>query len=257
MGAGGGRTPHAGGVGPGRTSRAERWVLALVQRFASSFRVSAGPTLGWRTGGSPEKHPSELGPRSHWVRQPGTNFRIVALASGFVWGSSSACGSPEVGSLPPSPSAAASVQQEIEVEPRSQLLPTYPCSQCHEDREPNPQRRKLTEFHAVRNDELDHGDRSLWCYQCHSQKNSDRLVLVNGDLVTFDEAHRLCGGCHGDKGRDWRAGIHGITLGNWRGPQRRRLCTHCHDPHNPWFSAMTPEPPPAWPRGVGAARPNH
>jgi hypothetical protein len=184
-------------------------------------------------------------PGAGGVRRCAQSCSIVALVCLTF-----ACGTSEPGEPPPT--AELTVKDSIVVEPRSQLLPTYPCSQCHADREPNPERRKLVEFHAIRNDELDHGDRSLWCYQCHSQANIDRLVLVSGQLVTFDEAHRLCGGCHGDKGRDWRAGIHGVTLGHWRGAKRRRLCTHCHDPHNPWFSKMTPEPPPAWPRGVGS-----
>jgi hypothetical protein len=135
----------------------------------------------------------------------------------------------------------------VSVEPRSQLIPTFPCSGCHRDRLANPQRRRLEAFHVLRNAELDHGDPSLWCYQCHSVKDIDKLVTANGSLVTIDEADRLCGSCHGDKGRDWRNGIHGLTLGGWAGPQKRKLCTNCHDPHNPWFPTIPPEPPPAPP----------
>jgi hypothetical protein len=138
----------------------------------------------------------------------------------------------------------------LTVEPRSQLIPTYPCSQCHSKLTPNPTRRQLATFHVIRNAELDHGDRSLWCYQCHSVKNIDKLVTANGSLISFDEANQLCGSCHGDKGRDWRDGIHGMTQGYWRGPKRRKLCTHCHNPHNPWFPTIVPEPPPAPPQGV-------
>jgi hypothetical protein len=141
----------------------------------------------------------------------------------------------------------------IVLEPRTQLLPTFPCSRCHQNREPNPVRRKLVAFHAVRNAELNHGDRKLWCYQCHSIKDIDKLVIASGALVTLDQADQLCGSCHGEKGRDWRLGIHGTTQGHWRGEHRRKLCTHCHDPHNPWFATLEPEPPPAPPRGIGAS----
>jgi hypothetical protein len=145
----------------------------------------------------------------------------------------------------------APAQSTWTVEPRSHLIATFPCTQCHRDRTANPTRRALTEFHVIRNAELDHGDRSLWCYQCHSVKNIDKLVIANGSLVSFDEADQLCGSCHGDKGRDWRAGIHGSTVGYWRGPKRRKLCTNCHNPHSPWFPTLAPEPPPAPAHGGG------
>jgi hypothetical protein len=148
---------------------------------------------------------------------------------------------------PAAMSEAAGTEGPLSVEPRSQLIPTFPCSGCHRDRAPNPERRRLEAFHVLRNAELDHGDRSLWCYQCHSIKDIDKLVTANGSLVTIDEADKLCGSCHGDKGRDWRNGIHGMTLGGWAGQKRRKLCTNCHDPHNPWFPTIAPEPPPAPP----------
>lgn len=161
-----------------------------------------------------------------------------------------ACGGDPVERRQPAPDQAPT-SSTLTIEPRAQLIPTYPCSQCHSKLTPNPARRQLTVFHVVRNAELDHGDRSLWCYQCHSIKNIDKLVIANGSLVSFDEANLLCASCHGDKGRDWRAGIHGMTQGYWRGPKRRKLCTHCHNPHNPWFPTLAPEPPPAPAHGGG------
>jgi uncharacterized CHY-type Zn-finger protein len=133
----------------------------------------------------------------------------------------------------------------VAIEPRQAWLPTYPCSSCHEDLEQRPQRRKLVEFHTVRNRELNHGDTEYWCYQCHSAKNIDRLVVIaSGKLVTFDEAYLLCGSCHGDKLRDWKAAVHGKTMGNWKGEKLRRSCTGCHNPHKPKFSPLQPEEAP-------------
>jgi hypothetical protein len=174
--------------------------------------------------------------------------------SGAPWfllcGLLTTCGGDPVERRQPAPDQAPT-SSTLTIEPRSQLIPTFPCSQCHSKLTPNPTRRQLTAFHRMRNAELDHGDQSLWCYQCHSVKNIDKLVIANGSLVSFDEAHLLCSSCHGDKGRDWRAGIHGMTIGYWRGPKRRKLCTHCHNPHNPWFPTLAPEPPPAPAHGGG------
>ena len=142
----------------------------------------------------------------------------------------------------PPPAASGSVT----VAARIPLLPTYPCSRCHEDRTPDPRERKLTEFHTQK--VLQHGTLGGWCYRCHTKDNIDRLHLQDGTLVTFDESFELCGSCHGDKFRDWRAGIHGLTTGYWLGDRIRRACPFCHDPHNPKFPAMASERTPLRPR---------
>jgi hypothetical protein len=134
----------------------------------------------------------------------------------------------------------------VTVDPREPLLPTFPCSRCHETRAPDARERRLTDFHTQKI--LNHGTLGGWCYRCHAKDNIDRLHLADGTLVRFDEAYELCGSCHGDKVRDWKAGIHGLTTGYWLGDRFRRSCPACHDPHSPRFAPMTPEHPPAWPR---------
>jgi hypothetical protein len=141
----------------------------------------------------------------------------------------------------------------IAIDPRKPLLPTYPCSRCHADRAPDTAERRLTEFHTQK--VLKHGTQKGWCYRCHTKENIDQLHLPDGTLVDFDEAYELCGSCHGDKLRDWKAGLHGLTTGDWNGPRLRRSCTACHDPHVPLFPLMTPEHPPALPRTVPAEAP--
>jgi hypothetical protein len=110
---------------------------------------------------------------------------------------------------------------------------------------PNPKRRQLEEFHAVRNDEFSHGEDRFWCYQCHSLKNIDRLMTSSGEIVSFNEAYRICLSCHGDKTDDWRTGVHGLAHGNWNGQKRRLSCPACHDPHDPRYPSLEPESPPA------------
>lgn len=138
----------------------------------------------------------------------------------------------------------------VTVAARTPLLPTYPCSRCHAERAPNPVERKLVDFHTQK--VLHHGDSKGWCYRCHTKDDIDKLHEPDGTLVSFDEAPLLCGACHGDKLRDWKAGIHGLNTGYWNGARTRYSCTYCHDPHSPKFPSMTPEHPPALPRTVSA-----
>ena len=144
----------------------------------------------------------------------------------------------------PAPAASGS----IAILPRQPMLPTYPCSRCHTGRPPNETQRVLTEFHTQK--VLAHGTEGGWCYRCHTKDNIDQLHLPDDKLVSFNEAYELCGGCHGDKLRDWKANLHGLTTGYWLGDRQRRSCPACHDPHQPRFPQMTPEHAPALPRTV-------
>jgi hypothetical protein len=119
----------------------------------------------------------------------------------------------------------------------------FPCSSCHEGMEANTQKRKLDEHTHIT---LRHAPEVLtWCLGCHDAKNRDKLHLVNGDLIDFTESYRLCGQCHGTNYRDWKAGIHGKRIGYFAGGRRTYfLCVNCHNPHDPKFKPLKPEPPP-------------
>ena len=129
---------------------------------------------------------------------------------------------------------------EIVLVPRVPHLATYPCGeQCHDAREPDAAPRALALFHAGR--EAAHGPAVRWCDDCHSIEDPERLRLLGGDLVSFDDSDRVCGQCHGEKHRDWRNGIHGLSTGGWQGTVWRRTCTACHDPHTRgsiWLEAL-------------------
>ncbi len=122
----------------------------------------------------------------------------------------------------------------------------YPCSDCHEGEPTNRTVRGLEDEHE--DHELAHGD--LWCLSCHDADDRDSLHLADLTLVDFDESWRLCTQCHGDKLADWRAGIHGKRTGHWRGEKRFRTCVSCHDPHDPPFRQLAPEPPPRRPEQI-------
>ena len=124
----------------------------------------------------------------------------------------------------------------------------FPCSDCHMDLIPNPQRRELVDMH----DDIvfDHDSENRWCLACHNTFNRDSLILAGGRLLGFNESYKLCGQCHGPKYRDWKLGIHGKRTGEWNGNKQYLLCVHCHDPHSPKFKGMQPLPAPRGPEHI-------
>jgi hypothetical protein len=122
----------------------------------------------------------------------------------------------------------------------------FPCSECHEDIEPNPERRELEE-HTEIAETFDHAKEQRWCLDCHNANDRDKLRLVNNKLISFEESYYLCGQCHGTIFRDWKAGVHGKRTGEWNGKKTYRLCVHCHNPHSPRFKPIKPLPPPIKP----------
>ncbi len=127
----------------------------------------------------------------------------------------------------------------------------FPCTECHGDMEVNYERRELEDMH----DEikLNHGPKDRWCFDCHNPTDRDKLRLVNGKLVGFDESYKLCGQCHGTIYRDWKEGIHGRRRGFWNGAKEYLLCPSCHNPHAPRFKPLKPLPPPMRPQFLRGA----
>lgn len=140
--------------------------------------------------------------------------------------------------------SAVAVRQEFPVPPPPFTEGIFPCSNCHASMEVNRKKRELKEEHTKI--VMHHAETMRWCLDCHDAKNRDKLRLYNGELINFTESHRLCGECHGNLYRDWKAGIHGKRTGYFDGIGRRTylLCAHCHDPHEPKFKKIVPEPPP-------------
>ena len=134
------------------------------------------------------------------------------------------------------------VKNQISVPPPPFSEDIFPCSECHADLEPNPERRILEEMHE--DIILKHDEENRWCLDCHDLKNRDKLHLASVKLIDFKESYKLCGQCHGPKLRDWKNGVHGKRTGKWNGKKIYLLCAHCHNPHSPEFKKMKPEPPP-------------
>lgn len=133
---------------------------------------------------------------------------------------------------------------------------TYNCSDCHRIL-PSPveTHRTLGQHTEI---QLRHGLNTR-CFNCHHRTNRDAFVDDFGGEIPWDEPQRLCARCHGPVYRDWEAGSHGRINGYWdtaAGPQTKRRCIECHDPHNPPFQSMAPAPAPNTLR-MGAPEPAH
>jgi len=121
----------------------------------------------------------------------------------------------------------------------------FPCSKCHNYRSADRKKRKLKLAHT--NIDLRHAGNQRWCLDCHE---GDKLRLSNGELVSPDKSYLLCGQCHGTKFKDWKAGVHGKTVGTWNGDRLYYICVSCHDPHQPKFRQIEPKQPPMRPEQI-------
>jgi len=127
----------------------------------------------------------------------------------------------------------------------------FPCSNCHAGLEANTKKRELKDEHT--SIKLHHAEQERWCLDCHNAGDRDKLKLADGENINFTESYRLCGQCHGNIYRDWKAGIHGKRIGYFKGGKRTYfLCVNCHNPHDPKFKPIKPEPPPIRPEATHA-----
>lgn len=121
---------------------------------------------------------------------------------------------------------------------------TYQCMDCHRII-PSPKEtlRKLTQHTEIR---LNHGINTR-CFNCHHPENRNAFVDDFGHEIAWTEPQLVCAKCHGPVYRDWQAGSHGRINGYWdktKGPQTKRRCVECHDPHSPPFQRLKPAPGP-------------
>jgi hypothetical protein len=123
----------------------------------------------------------------------------------------------------------------------------FPCSDCHNGELPTRTKRRTLRV-AHQEIVLQHDEQNRWCLDCHDVEDRDVLHLASGERISFEESYRLCGQCHGDKYRDWRAGVHGRRSGQWDGEKQYLLCVHCHNAHSPRFQPIPPEPTPIPPK---------
>ena len=197
------------------------------------------------------------------------NVKCSPTTGGVLWWSDPFYGTVEMGDMPVE---ADYTHEEAVVRPREEILMDviglYPCADmCHGDPEvvPVPKDRTprvLEQMHlekAVQPTDLKHGRGAIWCLECHSRTNRNKLIDHRNNEISFNQPQKLCGKCHGQIYRDWRDGIHGKRTGMWTAGGKKRwwVCTECHDPHNVQqapvnrgFAQLDPEPAPELPKGM-------
>jgi len=150
--------------------------------------------------------------------------------------------------------AAELLAQDIQVPPPPFSDGIFPCTSCHDGKtmKVNLVRRELKDMHT--DIVLQHGPSNRWCLDCHDPLDRDRLHLAGGAKIEFTVSYELCGQCHGEKLRDWRAGVHGKRTGSWNGQKQYLLCVNCHNPHSPHFQPLKPMPPPVPPSAIQARK---
>ena len=147
----------------------------------------------------------------------------------------------------PPPPAQGATEYPVPAPPFSKGI--FPCTECHnKDMPANPTRRKLEAAHE--DIQFRHDQEHRWCLDCHNANNRDTLRSASGEPIKFEESYKLCGQCHGDKYRDWKAGVHGKRTGEWNGKKEYLLCVNCHNPHSPKFKQIKPEAPPVRPEDI-------
>jgi hypothetical protein len=132
-------------------------------------------------------------------------------------------------------------------------LSDFDCYACHEKDKPPPivfdANHKIVIPKEHKNIVMGHGshDRNNLCYNCHNEANLLTIQVRDGRELKLSDSVPLCGSCHGPTYRDWEAGAHGRTSGNWdrtKGEATRLACANCHDPHSPRIPSREPAPGP-------------
>lgn len=126
------------------------------------------------------------------------------------------------------------------------ILEHFPCTECHEKLKPFRGKDPGETTHE--NLTFQHMEEIRECTFCHSIIDPDRLHLLNGERITFEQVPDLCSQCHGIRFNEWNMGLHGEESGTWNGPRSSLSCTECHRPHSPGFPKMEAKRAPNFPR---------
>jgi len=125
-------------------------------------------------------------------------------------------------------------------------MTNYPCAECHSNVPVKKPEGEIPRPHS--SIKMKHMPNARHCYLCHDKTDRNKLRLISGQSVSFNDTPRLCGQCHPSRKRDWDRGIHGKHVGSWRGTSHRYSCSDCHDPHAPKRGTVRALPPPPFPK---------
>jgi hypothetical protein len=194
------------------------------------------------------------------------NIKCSKTTKGVLWYGDPFAGTIPMGEMPEVTDSTRGDFANAVVRPREPHLTYFNmgpdhCATCHNGKTvpfPKDKKPRLIAMHQdiVENSlQLKHGRGAIWCLDCHSATNRNKLIDRRGNEISFNQPQRLCGSCHGEVYIDWRKGIHGKRIGSWAtgGKKRWWVCTECHNPHTVQinrFNPINPEPPPPPPRGM-------
>ena len=201
------------------------------------------------------------------------NIKCSNTTSGVLWYGDPFDGTIPIGEMPEITDETQGDFTNAVVKPREPRLTYYNmgpdgCATCHNGttvpfpKDKNPRLIGMHQDIVTNSLQLMHGRGAMWCLDCHSATNRNKLLDRRGNEITFSQPQRLCGSCHGEKYIDWREGIHGKRIGEWKtgGKKRWWVCTECHNPHTVQtirFKPINPEPPSPLPRGMKKADYKH
>lgn len=147
-----------------------------------------------------------------------------------------------------SSSQAQEKQPSYKVMKRTSKIEMYRCDECHETKKDyNPKLRKLEEEHSEIKTQHVSDEEEEWCLRCHKENNYNKLLLQNGETISFNESYLLCRECHSAIYKDWLQNAHGKRVGSWQEMSQAYSCTECHGAHDPEFKPMQAKDPPIRP----------
>jgi hypothetical protein len=136
----------------------------------------------------------------------------------------------------------------VKIENRIASISSYPCSRCHNDfSEKKVIEIKLPMLREHKDLVYKHLKDKKSCLLCHSQKNTDQLVMLDGRQISMGNPSELCGQCHGPIYSEWQQGIHGKLFAKNLKSSDGGLkvnCTTCHNAHDPKFKKYIADPAP-------------
>lgn len=126
---------------------------------------------------------------------------------------------------------------QYSVESREPKISAFPCTKCHDN---FTRQEVMTSTLRTKHSSLllRHMPDGNNCSLCHNPSQTNKLNLLDGTLISYNESHRLCQQCHGNTAANWARGLHGRVSGSWNGERILLNCTTCHEAHDPQFKPM-------------------
>lgn len=116
------------------------------------------------------------------------------------------------------------------------------CNRCHSNYKKLSNPLPLKSPHQ--NLQMNHVEQAQRCSICHSSQSPNKLVMLDGTVLNYQNAPQLCGQCHGSIYIDWSQGIHGKKILSPATKIKKLQCSECHNAHSPQFKKMKADPPP-------------